>query len=95
MKRPTELTQFTGIKMFFLAMIAFCGILLTSIKVFAQSVPEKVEVDINTNGGTAWYMQPWMWVVGVAVFIYNAVIDKNNLISCNVNQRKYNNEINS
>ena len=69
MKTSTELTQFTRIKMLFLAMIAFCGSLLTSIKVFAQSVPEKVDVNINANTGTAWYAQPWMWVVGVAVFI--------------------------
>lgn len=39
---------------------------------FAQTtVPEQVDVNINTNsGGSAmWYAQPWVWVVGVALFI--------------------------
>jgi len=37
---------------------------------FAQSAPEKVEVDINAgDGGSVWYGQPWVWAVGVAVFI--------------------------
>jgi hypothetical protein len=42
---------------------------ISSIKAFAQSVPEKVEVDVNTNGDAVWYGQPWIWAVGVAVFI--------------------------
>jgi len=69
MKKFMKLTRANEAKMLFPALILFCGILLTSVKVFAQSVPEKVDVEINTNGGTAWYSQPWMWVVGVAVFI--------------------------
>lgn len=46
------------------------GSFLTSVQAFAQTVPEKVDVDINTNeGASGWYAQPWVWVVGVAVFI--------------------------
>ncbi len=44
------------------------ALLIVSIVAFAQSVPEKVDVDINT-GETAWYGQPWVWAIGVAVFI--------------------------
>ena len=39
-----------------------------SLQTWAQDVPEKVEVDIDA-GQTAWYGQPWVWAVGVALFI--------------------------
>ncbi|WP_207532592.1 hypothetical protein [Desertivirga arenae] len=36
---------------------------------YAQtSVPDRVEVNINTNDG-GWYAQPWVWIVGIALFI--------------------------
>ena len=41
--------------------------MLMGLIVFAQD--KKVDVDINTNGGGNWYAQPWVWVVGAAVFI--------------------------
>ncbi|MGZ5287360.1 MAG: hypothetical protein ACXWV0_07875 [Flavisolibacter sp.] len=28
-----------------------------------------INVDINKDGGGEWYAQPWVWIVGVAVFI--------------------------
>ena len=38
-----------------------------SLVSFAQ---EKKEVDINVNTkGNNWYAQPWVWIVGAAVFI--------------------------
>ncbi len=53
--------------------------LLVSVKTFAQSAPEKVEVDINAGGDSVWYGQPWVWVVGIAVFIVIIVaITRNN-----------------
>ncbi len=41
---------------------------------FVQSIAwaqdKKVEVDLNINkGNDDWYRQPWVWVVGGAVFI--------------------------
>ena len=42
--------------------------LFGSLRAWAQDVPEKVDVDIET-GQTAWYGQPWVWAVGVALFI--------------------------
>ncbi|NEU07347.1 hypothetical protein GZH53_03380 [Flavihumibacter sp. R14] len=43
--------------------------IFNSVLSFAQSAPEKVEVDINADGGSVWYGQPWVWAVGIAVFI--------------------------
>jgi len=44
-------------------------LLFSSIVAFAQD--KKVDVDINVNKGDQgqWYTQPWVWIVGGAVFI--------------------------
>jgi hypothetical protein len=43
---------------------------LTNIILFAQEKSTQVDVDINKgNGGGNWYASPWVWIVGVAVFI--------------------------
>ncbi len=40
----------------------------SSVLLLAQE--KKVDVDINTHsGGSNWYASPWVWIVGVAVFI--------------------------
>ncbi len=54
---------------FFLALAVILSGMYTSVKTFAQSVPEKVDVDINAGGDSVWYGQPWVWAVGVAIFI--------------------------
>ena len=42
--------------------------MLMSVYSFAQD--KKVDIDINTKGNDSnIFMQPWMWVVGGAVFI--------------------------
>jgi len=43
--------------------------LFSSILAFAQD--KIVDVDINVNKGnqSQWYTQPWVWIVGGAVFI--------------------------
>jgi hypothetical protein len=42
--------------------------LIMSVVSFAQD--KKVDVDINTNkGGGNFFASPWVWVIGVAVFI--------------------------
>lgn len=44
--------------------------MLTSILLFAQEKSTQVDVDINKgSGGGNWYASPWVWIVGVAVFI--------------------------
>ena len=30
---------------------------------------KKVDVSIDVNKGNNWYTQPWVWIVGAAVFI--------------------------
>lgn len=35
----------------------------------AAAQDKKLDVDINVDKGQSWYMQPWVWVVGAAVFI--------------------------
>jgi hypothetical protein len=41
---------------------------LYSMVLLAQD-EKKIDVNINTNGGSNWYASPWVWVVGAAVFI--------------------------
>lgn len=48
--------------------------LFTSLYSFAQDVPQKVDVDINAGGDSTWYGQPWVWAVGVAIFVVVLVI---------------------
>jgi len=36
---------------------------------FAQEKSADVKVDINTDKGSNWYAQPWVWIVGGAVFV--------------------------
>jgi hypothetical protein len=40
---------------------------LMAIVSFAQD--KQIDVNINTNHGGNWYAQPWVWIVGAAVFI--------------------------
>src|SRR3954470_7711842 len=47
-------------------LLAVVSVLMTVVA-FAQD--KKVDVDINTNSGGNWYAQPWVWIVGAAVFI--------------------------
>ncbi|KIC90058.1 MULTISPECIES: hypothetical protein [unclassified Flavihumibacter] len=41
--------------------------LLTSLVLFAQD--KGLDVDIDIKKEPTWYMQPWVWIVGGAVFI--------------------------
>ena len=60
-----------SIKVFMLVILST----LSSVYAFAQDVPEKVDVDISTDGGgTVWYGQPWVWAIGVGIFILILVI---------------------
>jgi hypothetical protein len=44
-------------------------IMLCFVQVIAFAQDKKVDVDINTNSGGNWYAQPWVWIVGGAVFL--------------------------
>lgn len=44
--------------------------LATIITVQLRAQDKKMEVDINLNKNDSnWYQQPWVWIVGGAVFI--------------------------
>lgn len=46
----------------------FIAASLSTLQLWAQD--KKVDVDIDVNKGDSdWYQQPWVWVVGGAVFI--------------------------
>ena len=40
---------------------------LTSVLAFAQD--KGLDVDINVKKESEWYQQPWVWIVGAAVFV--------------------------
>ena len=57
------------VKNWFSKLAAFTTMLLLSIYSFAQD--KKVDIDINTKpeSNDNFFMQPWVWVVGGAVFL--------------------------
>ncbi|MBD0289225.1 MAG: hypothetical protein M3342_12530 [Bacteroidota bacterium] len=48
--------------------VFFLSVLL-SVAVAAQEKATEIDVNINKGGGGGWYTQPWVWVVGAALFI--------------------------
>jgi len=52
----------------FKSLIAFLMLCFVQTIAFAQD--KKVDVNISTDkGGGNWYAQPWVWIVGGAVFL--------------------------
>ena len=43
--------------------------LLLSLATIAQEKGAEIDVNINKNSGGRWYTQPWVWIVGAALFI--------------------------
>lgn len=50
-------------KVFFSILLIACS----SVWLLAQET-KKIDIDVNTKGND-WYASPWVWIVGVAVFI--------------------------
>ena len=44
-------------------------IMLCMVQVIAFAQDKKVDVNISTDKGGNWYAQPWVWIVGGAVFL--------------------------
>lgn len=42
---------------------------LAPVLALAQEGGAKIDVDINKGGGSAWYTNPVVWIIGAAVFI--------------------------
>jgi len=49
------------------SLLALALMLLFALKLFAQD--KQVDIDVNVGKHSAWYMQPWAWIVGGAIFI--------------------------
>ena len=48
-------------------MPALC--LLASLPALAQEKSTDINVNLNKGNGGNWYTQPWVWIVGAAIFI--------------------------
>jgi len=62
----------------FSILTAFLVFDLLSLATYAQE--KGIDVDINVKKEHEWYQQPWVWVVGAAVFILllAAILRSNN-----------------
>lgn len=58
---------FKSARGFFQKITSFLSAIVISFMAFAQD--KQVDVNINTNKGNNFWGQPWVWVVGAAVFI--------------------------
>jgi hypothetical protein len=52
-------------KTFYLFLLAT----FTSVMAMAQEASGKLDVNINTDGGSSWLTSPWLWVAGAAILI--------------------------
>lgn len=54
----------------FKGFIAFLTLLILNVQAFAQD--KKIDLSITTDKTTSnnWYTQPWVWIVGGAVFVF-------------------------
>ncbi len=63
----------TSIRKFFTALKSLAAFLvLCFVQTMAFAQDKKVDVNIGTSGsggGGNWYAQPWIWIVGGAVFL--------------------------
>ena len=60
------------IQVFFARIMTMIITLFVSISLLAQEGGTEgpdIKVDIGKDDGGMWYAQPWVWIVGVAVFI--------------------------
>lgn len=65
MKASTGILRYNYISKVILSLFS----LFLSAIVFAQDAAKKIDVNINTNSGGGFFGSPWIWVVGIAVFV--------------------------
>ncbi len=65
--------QLTNLSNSFVKYLALAALLLSQTLIWAQettTTTKEVDVDLKVDdGGGEWYVQPWAWIVGAAVFI--------------------------
>lgn len=44
-------------------------VLFLNVAAMAQEGGMDINVDVNKNGDTQWYANPWAWIIGGAIFI--------------------------
>jgi hypothetical protein len=61
----------TKAKVYFTRLTMFLFSLMLSVVAFAQEETKKVDVNISSDsgGGGNFFASPWVWVVGIAVFV--------------------------
>jgi putative copper export protein len=57
-----------GLILFSRALLTLLSVFASAL-VFAQEATKSVDVNINSGGGSSFFGNTWVWVVGVAVFI--------------------------
>ncbi len=61
--------QLTSVKDWFKSLFFLLVLIFSSCLSFAQDKGADINVNINKGGGGGWYTQPWVWIVGGAVFL--------------------------
>ena len=49
--------------------VAMLVTVLLSVAALAQDKGTDINVDINKGNDGTWYTQPWVWIIGGAVFV--------------------------
>ena len=60
--------KFNLVRQTYINVVAAIMLALISLLAFAQEKGVDIDVDINKKE-SQWYQQPWVWIVGGAVFI--------------------------
>jgi hypothetical protein len=63
------LTKIDAMNRIFKAILAFITAAVIAIPTLAQDQGKDVDVNIDVKSDGQWYQQPWVWIVGAAVFI--------------------------
>ena len=66
--KSTVMTRYIKISRFVLRRALYL-FLLSFMNVITFAQDKGIDVDINVKKEHAWYQQPWIWVVGAAIFI--------------------------
>ena len=51
------------------SLVAFFILTFVACVAFAQDKGADINVNVNKGGGGGWYAQPWVWIVGGAIFL--------------------------
>ena len=52
----------------FTTLLTIFAVFISAV-VFGQDATKKIDIDINSNSGGSFLTSPWIWVVGIAIFV--------------------------